>query len=51
MALAVGSPEQNLSECLLSMNGNIPGGGNIIPYKDSPTGSVYIMVSDQPPQK
>jgi hypothetical protein len=47
IAITVGSPEQNASECLLSVNGQIPGGGNIIPYKDFPTGSVRIDVSDQ----
>jgi hypothetical protein len=48
MAIAVGSPEQNASECLFSINGQIPGGGSIIPYKDFPTGSVGVIISDQP---
>lgn len=48
MAIAVSSPELNASQCLLNMNGQIPGGGSIIPYKDFPAGSVRVDVSDQP---
>ena len=51
MAIAVDSPEQNASQCLFNVNGQIPGGGNIIPYKDFPTGSVDISISDQPQPK
>ena len=50
MALADNSPERNFSQCLFSLTGEFPGGGKIIPYKDVPTGSVRIYVSDQPPK-
>jgi hypothetical protein len=49
MALANGSPEQNLDQCLDGRN-DIAGGARIIPYKDKPTGSVAIQISDQPQQ-
>ena len=49
MAIANDSPEQNLGQCLVGRN-DIPTGGRIIPYKDKPTGSVSIQVSDQPQQ-
>jgi hypothetical protein len=49
MAIANGSPEQNLGQCLVGRN-DIPTGGRIIPYKDKPTGSVFIQISDQPQQ-
>jgi len=48
MSIAAGSPEQNAHECLLSMNGQVPGGGSIIPYKDFPTGSLRLDISDEP---
>jgi hypothetical protein len=50
MSLADDSPERNFSQCLFSMTGEFPGGGKIIPYKDVPTGSVRIYISDQPPK-
>jgi len=50
LALADDSPERNFSQCLFTLTGEFPGGGKIIPYKDVPTGSVRIFVSDQPPK-
>jgi len=47
MTLADDSPEQNFRQCV-SGRSDISGGGNIIPYKDFPTGSVDIGVSYQP---
>jgi hypothetical protein len=47
MTLADDSPEQNFKQCV-SGRSDISGGGNIIPYKDFPTGSVGISVSYQP---
>jgi hypothetical protein len=49
MALANDSPEWNLNQCLIGRN-DIPNGGRIISYKDRPTGSVSIQISDQPQQ-
>jgi hypothetical protein len=49
MALANDSPEQNLNQCLVGRS-DIPNGGRLIPYKDNPTGSVSIQISDQPQQ-
>jgi hypothetical protein len=50
IALAVGSPEENLHQCLVDMKDNVPGGGSIIPYKDTPTGVISLIVSDRPQQ-
>lgn len=49
IALATGSPEQNLHQCL-SGRSDIPDGGQIIAYKDTATGSIRIQISDQPQQ-
>lgn len=49
IALEDNSPEQNLSQCFAGRN-DIPNGGRIIPYKDKPTGSVTIQISDRPQQ-
>jgi hypothetical protein len=49
MALANESAEQNLDQCLDAMR-VIPGGVRIIPYKERPTGSISIQISDQPQQ-
>jgi hypothetical protein len=49
MALANESAEQNLNQCLDAMR-VIPGGVRIIPYKDRPTGSISMQISDQPQQ-
>jgi hypothetical protein len=45
--LATGSPEENFAQCVNGRR-DIPTGGRIIKYKDRPTGSVSIQVSDQP---
>jgi hypothetical protein len=45
--LATGSPEENFAQCVNDRR-DIPTGGRIIKYKDRPTGSVSIQVSDQP---
>jgi hypothetical protein len=45
--LATGSPEENFAQCVNGRR-DIPTGGRIIRYKDRPTGSVSIQVSDQP---
>lgn len=48
VALEIASPEQNLYECIVSRNDFLNGGGgNIIPYKNTPTGTVSIDVSDR----
>ena len=47
-ALANGSAEQGLCGCLQAQNGNLPGGVTVIPYKERPTNSIDIMVSDEP---
>jgi hypothetical protein len=49
IAIANDTPEQNLGQCLIGRN-DIPTGGKLIPYKDKPTGSVSIQISDQPQQ-
>jgi hypothetical protein len=48
-ALTQKSPEGNLYACISGRN-DIPGGAAVIPYKDKPTGSVYVQISDQPQQ-
>jgi hypothetical protein len=45
--LATGSPEENFAQCVNGRR-DIPTGGRIIKYKDRPTGSISIQVSDQP---
>jgi hypothetical protein len=45
--LAIGPPEENFAQCVNGRR-DIPTGGRIIKYKDRPTGSVSIQVSDQP---
>jgi hypothetical protein len=45
--LATGSPEENFAQCVNGRR-DIPTGGRIIKYKDRPTGSVSIQVSDRP---
>lgn len=49
-ALANESPEGNFARCV-NGRGDIPKGGRIIRYKDRPTGSVSIQISDQPGAK
>jgi hypothetical protein len=49
IALADDSPEQNLDHCLIGRT-DIPNGAQIIAYKDRPSGSAYIEISDQPRQ-
>jgi hypothetical protein len=46
-ALATDSPEGNFAQCVNGRR-DIPTGGRIIRYKDRPTGSISIQVSDQP---
>jgi hypothetical protein len=46
-ALVTDSPEGNLWSCLSSRS-DLPGGGRFVPYKDKPSGSVAIEVSDRP---
>lgn len=48
-SVANGSPEQNATQCISARN-DLPGGGNIIPFKDFKTGAVSIAVSYQPQQ-
>lgn len=43
--LASGSPEENFAQCVNGRR-DIPTGGRIIRYKDRPTGSVSIQVSE-----
>ena len=50
IALADGSPEQGVEKCLMGRS-DLPGGGSIIPYKDSPSSSVDIAVSYQAQQR
>jgi hypothetical protein len=45
--LATGSPEENFAQCVNGRR-DIPTGGRIIKYKDRPTGSISIEVSDKP---
>jgi len=47
IALADGSPEQGVEKCLMGRS-DLPGGGSIMSFKDSPSGSVDIEVSYQP---
>jgi hypothetical protein len=49
MVIANGSPERNFSDCLAGRH-DLPGGVTIVPHKEFPSGSVSIIVSDQPPQ-
>jgi hypothetical protein len=49
IAIANDSPEQNLGQCLVGRN-DIPTGGRIIAYKEKPTGSAFIQISDEPQQ-
>jgi hypothetical protein len=46
-ALATGSPEGNFAQCVNGRR-DIPAGGRIIRYKDRPTGSISIQVSERP---
>jgi hypothetical protein len=48
VALANDSPEKNLFECGTKVS--FPPVTNLIPYKDLPTGTVRVMVSEQPTQ-
>ncbi len=45
-ALASDSPEGNFAKCVNGRR-DIPSGGRIISYKDRPTGSISIQVSDR----
>ncbi len=45
--LATGSPEENFAQCVNGRR-DIPTGGRIIKYKDRPTGSISIQVSERP---
>jgi hypothetical protein len=48
--LLEGSPEKNLFDCLIKANDAGAGiGAAVIPYKDTPTGTVRVDVSDLPP--
>jgi hypothetical protein len=49
LLLADGSPEKTFSECVMGRN-DLSGGGSIIPYKDTETGEVDIVISDNPAQ-
>jgi hypothetical protein len=46
-ALATDSPEGNFAQCVNGRR-DIPTGGRIIRYKDRPTGSISIQVSERP---
>lgn len=46
-ALAPDTPESNVWSCVSRRN-DLPGGGRFVPYKDKPSGSVRIDVSDRP---
>lgn len=46
-ALATDSPEGNFARCVNGRR-DIPTGGRIIRYKNRPTGSISIQVSEQP---
>jgi hypothetical protein len=41
------SPEGNFAQCVAGKH-EIPAGGRIITYKDRPTGSISIQISNQP---